>query len=196
MGYGVEIFGVLSGIIYLILEIKQNKFMWVVGVISALAYIFLFWESNLYGAMLLQFYYLIISVFGLYKWIETKRLEGVGDGGEKVYEIFYRIPSLSVCLLSTLVAGLLFLFLYFFLGKFSSDSFPLMDSITTALSIIATYWLSKLYREQWLIWVIVNVITLIMCLKSELYLSSMLYFVYTLSAIYGYWHWWKKGKKI
>ena len=52
----MEIFGFITGILYLILEIKQNKYMWVVNLLSAIAYAVVFAQSSLYAAMALQIY--------------------------------------------------------------------------------------------------------------------------------------------
>jgi nicotinamide riboside transporter PnuC len=61
------------------------------------------------------------------------------------------------------------------------------------VSAIATFWLSKSYREQWLAWLVVNTFTVTMCLRIGLYPTAVLYFVNAVASIYGYLHWKRKG---
>ena len=80
-----------------------------------------------------------------------------------------------------------------FLGKITDDPMPWTDSSVTVLSAIATFWLSKSYREQWLIWLAVNIVTVIMTFSLQLYPTALLYTVNAVASIYGYMHWRKKG---
>ncbi len=79
------------------------------------------------------------------------------------------------------------------LKNLTGDPMPAADAAATALSVVATYWLSRSYRAQWLIWIVVNIITVIFCFTQQLYLTSALYVIYTVSAFYGYLHWGRKG---
>ncbi|MEF9931691.1 MAG: nicotinamide riboside transporter PnuC [Bacteroidales bacterium] len=185
----IEYFGFLSGLLYLIFEIKQVKLMWLVGVLSAIAYIIVFAESSLFAAMGLQVYYLIISVYGWFEWKRGKKeLEN-----ESNISIFYRNPSKKVIAVSFAAFILIFILLLTILKNLTGDPMPVADAIATSLSIVATYWLSKSYRAQWLIWVVVNIITVGLCLTQSLYVTSILYVIYAVSAVYGYFHWGKRG---
>ncbi len=66
----LEIFGALTGIIYVFLEIKQNIWLWPVGIITSAVYIFVFFSSKFYADMSLQMYYLAISCLGWYWWVK------------------------------------------------------------------------------------------------------------------------------
>lgn len=163
--------------------------MWMVGVVSAIAYIIVFASSALYAAMGFQIYYLIISIYGLAEW---KRGKKEIETSAQV-SIFYRNPPGKVILVSSVAFLVVFLLLLTILKNLTGDPMPVADAAATSLSVVATYWLSKSYRAQWLIWVVVNVITVALCFSQELYLTSVLYIIYTVSAIYGYFHWGRKG---
>jgi len=65
----VEIFGAVAGIIYVFLEIRQNIWLWPVGIVTSAVYIYVFFTGKLYADMSLQGYYLAISVIGWYWWL-------------------------------------------------------------------------------------------------------------------------------
>ena len=65
----IEIFGTVTGIIYVFLEIRQNIWLWPVGIITSAVYILVFFTSKFYADMGLQVYYLVISVLGWYWWV-------------------------------------------------------------------------------------------------------------------------------
>lgn len=64
----IEIFGAVTGIMYVFLEIRQNLWLWPVGIITSAVYIYVFFTGKLYADMSLQGYYLLISVIGWYWW--------------------------------------------------------------------------------------------------------------------------------
>jgi nicotinamide mononucleotide transporter len=99
----------------------------------------------------------------------------------------------KVMLFSVLIYAAVVSFMVLVLGKFTDDPMPFADSSITVVSAIATFWLSKSYREQWLAWLVVNTFTVTMCLRIGLYPTAFLYFVNAVASIYGYLHWKRKG---
>lgn len=73
----IEVFGAITGIIYVFLEIRQNIWLWPVGIVTSAVYILVFFTSKFYADMSLQGYYLIISVIGWYWW---RRAQGEEQG--------------------------------------------------------------------------------------------------------------------
>ncbi|HEX2976802.1 MAG TPA: nicotinamide riboside transporter PnuC [Bacteroidales bacterium] len=69
----IEVFGALAGIVYVILEIRQNIWLWPVGILTSAVYIWVFFTSKFYADMALQVYYLGISVLGWYWWSRKAR---------------------------------------------------------------------------------------------------------------------------
>ena len=65
----IEIFGAVAGIIYVFLEIRQNIWLWPVGIVTSAVYIYVFFTGKLYADMSLQGYYLAISLAGWYWWL-------------------------------------------------------------------------------------------------------------------------------
>lgn len=159
--------------------------MWIVGIMSALAYILLFAQSELYASMCFQVYYLVISIYGLMVWQR-----------EKKSVIVYRSVGVKQLLLAIVAVVLIFVVLFGFLHKFTGDPMPAIDAVIASLSIVATYWLGKLYIQQWLLWIIANILSVVLFFSQELYLTALLYVFYTVCAVYGFVHWHKKGVKL
>jgi nicotinamide mononucleotide transporter len=94
----IEVFGVISGIIYVFLEIRQTIWLWPVGIITSAVYIWVFFTSKFYADMSLQGYYLVISCMGWYWWIRGTGNRVRADGkngreGESENGRIFRIPS-------------------------------------------------------------------------------------------------------
>ena len=80
----IEIFGAVTGIIYVFLEIRQSLWLWPVGIVTSAVYIWVFFTGKLYADMGLQGYYLIISVIGWYWWVKGSGPRAQGTGGENL----------------------------------------------------------------------------------------------------------------
>ena len=200
----LEIFGVVFGFIYLYLEIKQKQGMWLVGFLMAAVYAVVYFQQEVYASMGFQIYYVLVSIYGFLQWGKDKLNGGaVADGeglsrdSEKVSsQILYRRITLKVLMWSLLVYAVSVSFMVLVLGRYTEDPMPFADSSITVVSAIATFWLSKSYREQWLAWLVVNSFTVVMCARIGLYPTAVLYFVNAAASIYGYLHWKRKGELI
>jgi nicotinamide mononucleotide transporter len=76
----IEVFGAITGIIYVFLEIRQNIWLWPVGITTSAVYIIVFFSSKFYADMSLQVYYLVISFVGWYWWVKGVRRQATGEG--------------------------------------------------------------------------------------------------------------------
>ena len=75
MEQGLEYFGVLTGLLYLGLEIVQHRAMWIVGFVTSFVYIFVFFFSKFYADMSLNIYYVCISIYGFWQWHKGKAVQ-------------------------------------------------------------------------------------------------------------------------
>ncbi len=184
----IEVFGAVTGLLFVYLEIRQKRSMWLIGGISALIYIAVFLNSGLLAAMGLQVYYLVMSLYGWKKW-----------GGEQIdkSDIGQTVSKmkLSVFLVSIIASAATFLFLAYLLAEFSKDPMPRADALIAAISMLATYWVTKKYIENWILWIIANALSLYLYISQGLYATTVLYFVYLVGAVVGYIHW-RKFRKL
>ncbi len=217
-GNYIEIFGAITGILYVFLEIRQNLWLWPVGIITSAVYIWIFFTGKLYADMSLQGYYLIISVIGWYWWVKGGRGErekGRGGDSEKMRvgetDVHNGLPSLegqgvgsseSESLIVTrinrnttislsIVFILLFSTMWSLLDHFTDSPVPGWDSFITSLSVIATWMLARKIIEHWYLWMIVNAVAMILFLSRGLYPTAILYAVYFIMSFIGLKEWGK-----
>lgn len=182
----IEIFAMITGIVYLVLEVMQKNFMWVVGIISSTACAFEFAITHVWASMGLNIYYVVMSVIGLIQW--RKASEQVEAG-----EIHLaRIPrSVALWSAALFVVGALALMQVL---RATGDPAPRLDAVAVTLSAIATWWLAQSYLNHWLLWIVADILTTTLCLTTGQYWMAVLYMAYICSAVYGYFHWKRKGK--
>lgn len=189
-----EIFTLITGVIYIILEIRQKNFMWVVGILTSLAAMYVFFCQGLYASFGLNTYYLVTSFIGLWHWRRDKEiLQAEGDDSVHLNRL-----NLSSVLAGGLVAviGVLALTLGMAqLAKLGLQENPmsLLDATATMLSVVATWWLVKSYIQHWWLWIIADALSTALCLSLGMWWMAALYGAYTASAIIGYMHWRRNG---
>jgi len=78
----IEVFGAVTGIAYVILEIRRNILLWPLGILTSAVYIFVFGRNGFYAGMVLQGYYVAISIYGWYAWSKGQGARGMGQAGD------------------------------------------------------------------------------------------------------------------
>jgi nicotinamide mononucleotide transporter len=186
-GNKIEILGAILGILYIFFSIRQNIFTWPTGLLTSALYIFVFFQSKFYADMGLQVYYVGISIYGWYYWAKGKKPEDTETVPVKRTRKILWIKM-------GVVAALLYGAILFILLNFTDSPVPFMDTLTTALSIVATWMLARKYIEHWLIWIVVDVISVGLYIYKDLWPTVILFVVYTIMAVLGYIEW-KKDLK-
>jgi nicotinamide mononucleotide transporter len=179
----IEVFGAVTGILYVFLEIRQTIWLWPVGIITSAVYIWVFFTSKLYADMSLQGYYLIISLLGWYWWAgreKGRRGEGEKGRGDKENGGSLKVTRLDLRtgVILSMVFLLLFALLLLLLGSFTDSPVPGWDSFITSLSIIATWMLARKIYEHWFLWIVVNTAATLLFSTRGLYPTVILYIVY------------------
>lgn len=187
----IELFAFITGIIYIILEIRQKNMMWVIGILTGLACSFSFAVQHLYASMGLNIYYVFVSIWGLVQWRRDKG--ALAGEGESV--IHLNRLSLKTALVSLAIFLLGSAYLVFIL-RLAGGSETSFDAVVAVMSAIGTWWLARSYPQQWLVWIVADLLSTVLCLKTGMYWMAVLYLAYTASAVFGYYHWMRKGKVI
>ena len=182
----IEIFALVTGILYVVLEILQKNSMWVVGILTGAACAFSFGVQHVWASMGLNVYYLLMSVVGLIQW--RKAGEQVGEGEIHLQTLPEKVGVWSVVLF--FVGSLVLINLL----RAAGDAQPYLDATATVLSVIATWWLAQSYLQQWLLWILADILSTTLCITTGQYWMAALYLAYAASAVYGYFHWKKHGK--
>ena len=183
----IEIVGAILSLIYLYLSISQKVSLWFFGIVSSVFYIVVFFQSKLYANMSLQFYYVVISVYG---WINWKH----GKSGDKE-ELPTTKASGTLLIKISIATGLIYLVYYFVLAKFTDSTIPKVDSLVGALSIIGTWMLARKLLENWIVWIVVDGLCVGLYIYKELYPTTVLFAIYTVMSVIGYRQWKKSLAK-
>ena len=184
----IEVFAMVTGVVYLVLEILQKNSMWVVGILTSTACAFEFAITHVWASMGLNIYYVVMSVIGLLQW--RKASEAVGEGEIHLSRLPRAVALWSAALF---VLGSLVLMQVL---RAAGDPAPRLDAVAVTLSVIATWWLAQSYLQQWLLWIVADIFTTTICLTTGQYWMAVLYTAYIASAVYGYFHWKRKGKYV
>lgn len=190
-----EIFSLVTGIIYVLLEVKQKNAMWILGMLTSAATVYVFFDQGLYASSVLNVYYFVIAFWGLYQWRrDAKRLALAGDVSDSGQASVHlsRLPAGTAWRsLAVMLAGTALLVL---LMDLLGDSMSVMDASVAMLSAIATWWLGRSYLQQWFLWIAADILTMVMCLSQGLYFMTVLYAAYTAAAAWGYFYWKRHGR--
>ena len=181
----IEIFGAIAGLIYLYLEIKQRRTMWIVGAVSALVYIFVFFRAGLYAAMAFQFYYVWISIYGWRRWSTDEYNVNESDTNSCVT---VKMPA-KVAVISAITIVFASLLFWQILRRIDSDPMPFADGFVVALSMVATYWVSNKYIEHWILWGAANSLSVYIYVSQGLYATMVLYILFLAASVVGYIRW-------
>jgi nicotinamide mononucleotide transporter len=198
----IEIFGAVTGIIYVFLEIRQNIWLWPVGIITSAVYAWVFFTNKFYADMSLQGYYLIISCFGWYWWTKGagRRAQGTGQKEEGKIEVKNELVVTRLRLKTGMVLAIVFVLLYvvmwLILTRLTDSPVPARDSFITSLSIIATWMLARKIYEHWFLWIVVNFVSAVLFITRGLYPTAVLYIVYGIMSFAGLVEWKKQGESL
>ena len=202
----LEVFGAITGIIYVFLEIRQNIWLWPVGLVTSAVYIIVFFTTRFYADMSLQGYYLVMSIIGWYWWVrgtgqgaqgtgrraqgEEKKNGGLRDDETEGLQVT-RLKTVTGLLLAA-VFVLLYSGIWFILSRYTDSPVPEWDSFITSLSVVATWMLARKIYEHWYLWILVNAASVIIFAVRGLYPTVILYAVY-LAMSFGGLKVWKKS---
>jgi len=189
----IEIFGAVTGILYVFLEIRQNILLWPLGIVTSAVYMFVFRENGFYAGMLLQGYYLLISIYG---WMAWRRGREKGARSEEQREVGDELRikriSLKTAVFCLIVSLILWVGMWFILREWTDSPMPLWDGLITSLSVVATWMLTRKILEQWHIWIVANLVAVIVYIVAGMYPTAVLFGVYLIMAVAGLREWRKK----
>ena len=185
----LEYFGVLTGLLYLFLEIKQHRAMWVVGFLTSLVYVFVFFFSKIYADMGLNIYYVAISVYGFLQWSKNRACEKSEMPSVPQDSIIYRRLTPRLFIGVSAAITVLFFLIYIILNDFTDSPIPM------GVGIVATWMVARRIMEHWLFWIVANGVSVYLYFGRELYPTMFLYICYTVLAAIGLYTWKKKGTR-
>jgi nicotinamide mononucleotide transporter len=176
----IEALAVLFTLLSVWLTTKRHVMSWPIGLFGIAFYILVFWQQKLYADFGLQFIFLAQGIYGAFHWIKNRE--------DKVHaKIGIMTPLQRIAWL--MIGMWVYLMVAFLLYFYTDASLPWVDSLVAVFSLIANWLLARRKIENWVIWIVLDVIYIALFASKGLYLSSGLYFILLVLAIKGFRDW-------
>ena len=180
----IESIAVFFSVLYVLLAVKESIWCWGAALVSVTLYIYICYNAQLYPETALQVFYLLMAFYGYYQWNKN-------DSTLKIQEW-----TTTKHLLILLIGVLLTFLMGFYFTIYTNAAMPLVDSFTTVFSVFATYMVAKKVLGNWLYWIVIDAVSIYLYYSRDLHLTSLLFILYTVIAIFGYFSWIKSNNEI
>lgn len=179
----LETLAVALGIAYLVLAMRENSLCWYCAFFSTALYVWIFGDVSLYMESALNVYYMGMAIYGWFQW----QRGGVNHEGLEIvrWTVKQHGLAISTIVLIALVSGYL-------LSTGTDARLPYLDSLTTWGSILTTVMVARKVLENWLYWIVINTISIYLYLDRGLEQTALMFMLYLVLAILGYYAWRKK----
>ncbi len=178
----LEIIAVIFGLLSVWCAKKDNIWVFPTGLVSTSIFVYLLWKWVLWGDMMINAYYFVMSIYGWYHWTRKN-----GD------EVAFPISTISSA--EKRIAIFLFIFtvafvvaVYHFFDKFTTW-YAYVDTFITGIFFVGMWLMAKRKVENWIFWIIGDVISIPLYFFKGYTFTSFQYVVFTIVAIFGYLEW-------
>jgi nicotinamide mononucleotide transporter len=176
---GWEVVATLLGIAYVLLAAKESQWAWPFAFVSTLIYTVIFWDGALVASSILNFYYMVMAVYGFILWKEDAQGETLAVSR---WPLRYHLLFIGAGVAGTLLLGWL-------TSTYAGAKFAYHDAFVMVFSGIATWMMAKKILENWLYWMIVDSTAAVLYYKSGYLATIVLFILYVILAFYGYASW-------
>lgn len=171
-----------TSVFYVILISFKQLSAWIFAALSSVIYMYLCYTSKLYLETGLQIFYFLMAVYGWYMW--------TSDDDTKDVEVIQWPPKYHI--INLIISTIAMLFFGYVFDNYTSQANPYVDSFTTIFSLAATFMVAKKVLENWIYWIVIDAASVYLFAGRNLYLTSVLFVIYTSIAIFGYIKWRKQ----
>ena len=176
------IFTTILGLVYIWLEYRASIWLWLVGVVMPALDIVLYWRHGLYGDAGMACYYTVAAIYGFLFWKFKK-------SGKTDTELPITHMPLKYYLPATAGFFVAWGITYYILVTWTNSTVPLLDAFTNALSFVGLWALARKFVEQWLFWIVVDVVCCYLYVTKGIPFKAALYGLYVVIAVAGYYKW-------
>jgi nicotinamide mononucleotide transporter len=163
----------------------QNKIAnWPISILASIVYFYVFYQNHFFSDAYLQLVFVLFQLYGWWFWSKlnpSKQLQQIS-----------KIDRKSIIFLTIISVLLYGIWLHFYKIINPTARIPEVDALTTIISLTALYMQAQRWIENWIIWVIVDIIYVPMYISGEQYITAFLYGFLTIMAIYGHKEWHKQ----
>ena len=176
----------ISGVICVALTAKGKISSYAFNFIQMITYMIICWDARLYLEFGEQIFYFIACIFGVFLW--NKNMAQNKDGTKQVKSRKFKLWQWVVTIIATVVVTML---LGYFGDTVLHSTLSYLDAFTVALAVIAQLLMVFRYREQWFVWIVIDVSSLVMFLILGQWSMVAMYIAWTINALYGWYNWTK-----
>ena len=144
---------------------------------------YIMYTAGLIMESFLQIFYICMAIYGWYIW--SNKINEEQELKITSWKKRYHVYAIIIVTLLAIISG-------FLLEKYTQAALPFLDAFTTWGAIITTYMVAKKIIENWIYWFVIDSISIYLFISRELYLTSLLFFIYLIIIIFGYRSWMKK----
>ena len=184
----LEWLGTITGALCVYLAAKESVLNWPIAIISVSVYIYIFYNAKLYGDTFLQFYFLATCIYGWYYWTFGKTTNLTAERKVAKLSNKHWLLILGLQIVLSVIIG-------YILDIKTDTDVPYIDAFCTVGSFIAQYLLTRKILENWIIWIVVDIIYIPLYIHKDLLATAVLYFVFLFIAAKGYLDWKKSMEK-
>ena len=180
----------IAGCICVVLTAKGKISSYIFNFIQMITYMIICWDAALYLEFGEQVFYFIACIFGVILWKKNmnKNEDGTEQVSAKKFKPWQWVATISATLLGTVTLG-------WFGDVVLNSTLSYLDAATVALAVIAQLLMIWRYREQWAIWIAIDVFSLIMFIILGQWSMVAMYIAWTINAFYGWYNWSKLNKQ-
>ncbi len=184
----VAIISGISGVISVVLCAKGKISFYYIGFVQTISYLYLSWTNKLYGEVIENIFYLVTMIWGIFLWKKNmqKNEDGTSDVKAKKFTIVQWLLSVILTIVATYFVGL-------WLESIGSNE-AYLDAATNVMSIFAQLLMIWRFREQWIWWIVIDIICVVMWARIGNWSMVAMYISWIINAAYGWFNWSKLNK--
>jgi nicotinamide mononucleotide transporter len=178
----LEWIAALAGAVSVYLSARENIWSWPTAIVNVGLYIVVFRRTGLYSDMGLQVVYLVLSVYGWYEWLY---------GGKDRTQLTVSRASAREWLIAAPIALAFWIALARYTGTLPGVALPYLDSGLATLSLVAQWMMTRKIIENWVLWIIADIVYVPMYVYKRLPVTAALYAIFLVLALIGLRAWWR-----
>jgi nicotinamide mononucleotide transporter len=178
----LEITAVIFGLLSVLYARKNNILVFPTGLVSTIIYVYLLWKWSLLGDMMINGYYVIMSIYGWYHWTRKK------DNIVEFPVSWTSLPDKKQAFFIFIITTVFVVFVYSYFNKFNTWT-AYVDTLTTGIFFVGMWLMAKRKIENWLLWIIGDIISVPLYFYKGYTFTSIQYIIFTFIALFGYLEW-------
>ncbi len=181
----LEAVAIVTGVAYVLLIMRRNRWGWLAGAISSSIYVYLAALSRLPMQSVLQGYYIVMAAFGWWSWTRNAQQQGGHIFRWRRRQHLYAL--LFIVVASAVSAQLL--------ARETHAAWPLLDSCTTWTSLVATWMVTRSVLENWFYWIAADSVTVFLFVQQGHPYTAGLFLTYMVIACFGFREWSRRARQ-